>query len=377
MIKLVLSIACLAGFALQALAHDFQSGNLLYIIISANPPCVSVAGRVDSENAQGELVIPETVDYEGGTNTVTEIGPLAFRRCSGLTGSLAILETIKIIDEQALYDCPSLTGLVMHQGSLKVREFAFRNCTGLMEMLDFPSTVTRAKYGAYANCAGFSGDLVLPNSVVEVGNTIYSGYLSMPEPVSTFADCFDHLVFSQALDAIGPHCFEGCTRLTGDLVMPEGLKAIYAYAFKGCFGLTGLALNDSLSIISKGAFSYCIGISGTLTLQIDGELVFKYGDKDCDEVYQEYHDGIEADGHSTGPGSVVIYPNPTEGVLVVEAHGRASQPDQTYRITNLMDQNVLTGGINAENQQVDVTGLPQGTYFIGIGEATQKFVVEK
>ncbi|MCR5039566.1 MAG: leucine-rich repeat domain-containing protein [Bacteroidales bacterium] len=264
--KLVITLIMMLGLIVQAWAYDFQSGNLLYTIISTDPPCVSLDGHIDGENAQGELVIPETVTYEGVAYVVTEIGHLAFRRCSSLEGVLEIPETVRIIGEQAFYNCTGLTGLVLSEGLFEIREFAFGNCTGLTGTLDFPATMTHIKYGAFANCAGFSGDLVLPNSVVEVGNTIYPGYLNMPEPVSTFADCFNHLVLSQALDTIGPRCFQGCTHLTGDLVMPEGLKAIYEYAFEGCYGLTGLTLNDSLSIIGSFAFSYCIGITGTLTL---------------------------------------------------------------------------------------------------------------
>ena len=246
--------------------ETFQSGDLLYSIISTNPPHVSVVGHVDGENAQGEIVIPETVTYEGVAYVVTEIGHLAFRRCSGLEGVVEIPGTVKIIGEQAFYNCTGLTGLALPEGLLEIQEFAFGNCTGLTGTLVFPSTMTHVKYGAFANCAGFSGDLILPNSVVEVGNTIYPGYLNMPESVSTFADCFDHLVLSQSLDTIGPRCFAGCTRLTGDLVLPTGLKAVYAYAFQGCTGLTGLMINDALTSIGSFAFSGCSGIRGTVTI---------------------------------------------------------------------------------------------------------------
>ena len=246
--------------------ETFQSGDLLYSIISTNPPHVSVVGHVDGENAQGGIVIPETVTYEGVAYVVTEIGHLAFRRCSGLEGVVVIPGTVKIIGEQAFYNCTGLTGLALPEGLLEIQEFAFGNCTGLTGTLVFPSTMTHVKYGAFANCAGFSGDLILPNSVVEVGNTIYPGYLNMPESVSTFADCFDHLVLSQSLDTIGPRCFAGCTRLTGDLVLPTGLKAVYAYAFQGCTGLTGLMINDALTSIGSFAFSGCSGIRGTVTI---------------------------------------------------------------------------------------------------------------
>ena len=106
----------------------------------------------------------------------------------------------------------------------------------------------------------------------------------------------------------------------------------------------------------------------------EGELVFKYGDEDCDAVISELH-GVEEDGPSTGSGTFAVYPNPTNGVLFVETRHGTSLPDQTYRITNLMGQTVLSGNINAENQQINVSSLPQGMYFITFADETRKFVV--
>ena len=70
-----------------------------------------------------------------------------------------------------------------------------------------------------------------------------------------------------------------------------------------------------------------------------------------------------------------VYPNPTNGVLVVETQNFASLPTQTYRITNIMGQTLMSGQITAEAQQINVSALPQGMYFISIGDVTQKFVV--
>ena len=107
----------------------------------------------------------------------------------------------------------------------------------------------------------------------------------------------------------------------------------------------------------------------------DGELFFKYGEEDCDAVYKNYHFGLEEDGPSTGSGTFTVYPNPTDGILFVETVCTPSLPDQTYRITNLMGQTVQIGNLNAETQQIDVSDLPQGMYFISVGDMTRKFVV--
>ena len=124
-----------------------------------------------------------------------------------------------------------------------------------------------------------------------------------------------------------------------------------------------------------------IRVEGLRCYWVEDELVFKYGDEDCDAIYSEVH-GLEEGGPSTPStgsgtaGTFEVYPNPTNGVLFVETHGRASLSTQTYRITNLMGQTLLTGQITAETQQIDMTGLPEGMYFVTIGGETRKFVVK-
>ena len=118
-------------------------------------------------------------------------------------------------------------------------------------------------------------------------------------------------------------------------------------------------------------------VEGLRCYWIEDELVFKPGDEDCDAIYDELH-GIEEDGPSTGSGTAgtfTVYPNPTNGILFVETRRATSLPDQTYRITNLMGQTLLTGQFTAETQQINVSSLPQGMYFITFAGETRKFVV--
>ncbi len=117
-----------------------------------------------------------------------------------------------------------------------------------------------------------------------------------------------------------------------------------------------------------------IRVEGLRCYWIEDELVFKPGDEDCDAVISDLH-GIEEDGPSTGSGTFTVYPNPTNGVLFVQTLRATSLSTQTYRISNLMGQTVLTGQITAETQQINVSSLPQGMYFITFAGETRKFVV--
>ena len=109
--------------------------------------------------------------------------------------------------------------------------------------------------------------------------------------------------------------------------------------------------------------------SKTLTLTVaDWETLVQ----DVQLVPEGY--GVEEDGPSTSSGTLTLYPNPTNGVLTIH-HSEFSIHHSEFRITNMMGQTLLTGHITAENQQIDVSSLPQGMYFITFAGETRKFVV--
>ena len=114
-------------------------------------------------------------------------------------------------------------------------------------------------------------------------------------------------------------------------------------------------------------------VEGLRCYWIEDELVFKPGDEDCDAIYSEVH-GVEEDGPSTGSGTLTVYPNPTNGILTIH-HSAFCIHHSEFQIANLMGQTLLTGQITAENQQIDVSSLPQGMYFITFAGETRKFVV--
>ena len=121
-------------------------------------------------------------------------------------------------------------------------------------------------------------------------------------------------------------------------------------------------------------------VEGIRCYWVDGNLIFKIGEEDCDAIYGELH-GMEEIGLSTGSGTLTVYPNPTNSVLTIQHStlttsnaSHFSIPNSSFRITNLMGQTLLQGSINAETQQIDIANLPAGMYFISVGEQTAKFV---
>ena len=111
-------------------------------------------------------------------------------------------------------------------------------------------------------------------------------------------------------------------------------------------------------------------VEGLRCYWMGNELVFKIGDEDCDAIYGELH-GVE----EMNENGFSVYPNPANGVLVVETcHGASLPTNAEYRIANMMGQTLLQGTINCENQRIDINTLPAGMYFLMVEGETMKFV---
>ena len=286
--KIVFTLMFLAGFAIQAMAYDFQSGNLLYSIISTDPPCVSVDGHY-APYPTGELDIPETVTWQGVDYTVTKIKNNAFEACSGLTGNLVIPNTVTEIGERAFDGCDCFTGdLVIPNSVRTIGNEAFAYCRGFNGTLVLPDAIEVIQFKVFSGCTGFTGTLTIPNSVTEIeadafyGCSGFTGDLVIPNSVKrlglaneyttygVFGECegFDgHLILPDSLEVIGMYCFANCSNLSGELVLPNTIVEIQRGAFEECSGLTGsLVLPENLNYIGLGSFSGCSGLSGSLVI---------------------------------------------------------------------------------------------------------------
>ena len=75
----------------------------------------------------GEIVIPESVEHEGVTHSVTGIGNGAFDGCSGLT-SVTIPNSVTSIGESAFKGCSGLTSVTIPNSVESIGSDAFSGC---------------------------------------------------------------------------------------------------------------------------------------------------------------------------------------------------------------------------------------------------------
>ena len=161
------------------------------------------------------------------------------------------------IPKLAFNNNKSLTGDLVIPNSVKeIGYMAFNGCTGFNGTLMLSNKLETIRYNAFCDCTGFRGSLILPNSLTTIGK-------------SAFSNCsgFTKLTLSNALSAIPEKAFANCTSLSGNLVIPNSVKEIGNNAFTYCRKFNGtLKLSNKLTTIGASAFSNCKGFTGSLIL---------------------------------------------------------------------------------------------------------------
>lgn len=84
-------------------------------------------------------------------------------------------------------------------------------------------------------------------------------------------------------------------------------------------------------------------------------------------VAQYSFEAVKEHGASEG---FSMYPNPADGMITIV--GGCGE----YRITNVMGQILRTGLINSDLQQIDISRLPAGMYFVTVEKTTKKLMVQ-
>lgn len=209
---------------------------------------------------------------------------------------LKLDDRITHIGSYAFYYCQNLTGdLVIPEGCISVGDWAFDYAySETAGTLTLPSTLLTIGEYAFHNCK-FSGELKLPAGVTSIGKgafsgtTGYTGTLTIPGSCVSIGegafsgDDFDTLILEPGVRSIGESAFYACEKLTGSLILPDGLTEIGNYAFGNCTALSGtLQIPGSVKTIGDYAFAYC-GMT-KLVLGDGIESIGKYAFYDCESL---------------------------------------------------------------------------------------------
>ena len=256
--------ALLLLFSVAVNAHDFEVGGIYYYISNSTNKTVEVTYKGDYYNSYsneytGNVVIPESVAYNGNTYSVTSIGNSAFYECSGLT-SIVIGNSVTSIGGSAFSYCSGLTSIEIPNSVTSIGISAFYGCSGLTSIV-IGNSVTSIGGSAFAYCSG------LTSIVVAGGNAKYDSRENcnaiIEKETNTLISGCKNTKIPGSVTSIGSSAFYGCSGLTS-ITIPNSVTSIGTSAFSGCSGLTSITIPNSVTSIGNGAFRGCSGFNSII-----------------------------------------------------------------------------------------------------------------
>ena len=277
---LLILLLSAVGMGKMNASYDFsavcETGQTLYYnIIDADnhyveltyPSSLYYLGWSGYAQPTGNIILPDSVQYNGDNYIVTSIGSNAFYNCSGLT-SVTLPNFLTTIGYGAFQDCSGITGnLTIPDSVTELGGSAFENCSGFTGNLTIGNSVTTIGNGAFYGCEGFTGSLTIPNSVTSIGGNAFSG-------CSGFTG---NLTIPNSITTIGNGAFNNCIGFTGSLVIPNSVT--YLSGFSGCTGFDGeLIIPKSVTEMGRNAFFGCSGFMEVYYDIIDCADINSYND---------------------------------------------------------------------------------------------------
>lgn len=230
----------------------------------------------DTREYQGDITIPDSIEYESITYHVTCIGDNAFKSCTALK-TVHIPNTITKIGNYAFNSCLSLSSLSIPTSVTSIGSYAFSWCISLSSII-IPNSVDVIASGTFNACTGLSS-ITIPSSIRSIEWDAFYGCdgLSAVHITSLEDWCqidfhgenplryahhlfinneeIKELIIPNSVTTINTNAFWGLNIVS--LFIPGSVSKIEQSAFIECSSLVRIVLSEGLSEIDRVAFANC------------------------------------------------------------------------------------------------------------------------
>ncbi len=206
------------------------SGQTLYFVISGGHTAyLTYPGYYWSGYTKptGNLIIPDSIIYEGNYYYITMIARAAFKNCWGLT-SVTFPKHLVTISDSAFVGCSGLTSITIPSSVTQIGKSAFRACSQLATVnfnaINCYVPVGQNQIGApFKNCNSLT--------TVNFGDSVFI----VPTRIFQYCSNLTTINFN-SVPHIDTESFGYCTSLTS-ITLPDSIQSIGSWAFKGCSSL--------------------------------------------------------------------------------------------------------------------------------------------
>ena len=204
---------------------------------------------VQDENLSGDIVIPESISYDGNNYVVIRATNGAFQN-TDIT-SIILPNSITSLGNNCFEKCNNLISVKLPDNITSLGDNTFSSCSKLSS-IKLPDTLTSLGKYCFSHC--YLTSLILPNSIT----TLEKG---------CFLDCenIETITLPTNITNLPAACFEGCKKLS-KITLHEGITSLGISCFQGCTSLTSIKLPKSINKISSsldytGCFKDCSNLS--------------------------------------------------------------------------------------------------------------------
>ncbi len=356
--------------------HDFSVDGIYYRI-NSDSTTVAVTDFPEGAVIPTVFVIPEEVEYNGITYTVTRIDDYIMENSDSLI-SVTIPRTITEVRYGPFRNCPNLTEI----------NYNAINC---VDGLGFAEDISSPGWKYYSRTNWLSGSDNI--QVVNIGN----GVQRIPNYFMYHKYHISSIIIPNSVTHIGDRAFYENAYAThieiGDSVTYIGFEA-----FCKCRNITSIILPSTLTMIAGWAFEQCSLLDTIVCLAENpptlGDFVFSgvplrdvILKVPCNRI-EAYHTATPVSYYSTGWNSffhiiddcgnagineiteerlLQVYPNPAKENITLETE------DDIF-IFNSFGQEVKQVKATKGKTIINISNLPQGIYYLKTGNKRQKLV---